>query len=118
MFARMEEGNSIGVCGTMAMCERTSEILQFSDEIPANLSAAGEMRSGGGFGGYRPCSMERRVLLPDPDGPTMAVQVPAQIRRDMLDNVSAPNGRLGCENDRSVNWIGSGDASRLAPRVS
>ena len=118
MLARIEEGNRIGVCGTVDMCEQTLAMLQFSDEIPANLRAAGEMRSGGGFGGYRHCKMERIVLLPDPDGPTMAVQVPALMCREIFDNVSTPGGPPGCEKHRSVNWIGSGVASRLEPRVS
>lgn len=51
MFSRIEEGKSRGVCGTMEMCVRRLVTLQFCTATPANVSAGGEMRSGGGSGG-------------------------------------------------------------------
>ena len=57
------------------------------------------------------------VDFPDPEGPTMAVQVPAVMRKEILERILTC-GCLVYVSERSVNWMGRGVARRLEPCVS
>jgi len=69
-------GNSTGNWVTSAIWERKALTLQANIELPAKVSEGWGVWSGS-VGGWRPKSREAMVDLPEPEGPTIAVQEPA-----------------------------------------